>query len=42
MELREHAPEAVGEGEGGLTLAHPDVDHLDQGVVLPLAISHQK
>ena len=39
---REHAPEVVGEGVGGLALAHPDMEHLDQGVVLPLAISLQK
>ena len=34
---REHAPEAVGEGGDGLVLAHLDVEHLDQGVVFPLA-----
>ena len=39
---REHAPEAVSKGVGGLALAHSDLEHLDQGVVLTLAISRQK
>ena len=30
---REHASEGVGEGGGSLTLAHPDLEHLNQGVV---------